>query len=197
MLTYKNMKEWEDAVKTAHGDVSFARNKEMTNATAMSKGKTVGSFTCKMEGQRGDGMITEMALAFGTVSPMDVSPNVSYETAADAPISVPDESVTIGSPYTERSPADISVYSQSITPVSFAHDAGIVAFDIVFSVGIVCDGNTSKTYQIIKRIGIDKVKLAADAENGTPLSIVESTSTALKKDAEATKHRFRRLAGLE
>jgi len=111
---------------------------------------------------------------------------------------VPDETMVIGSPDNGRDPSQITVYSQSITPVSYNENAGsVAAFDIVFSVGINCGEGVTKTYQVVKRIGIDKVKLACDAECSTPVSIVETKSDALKEEAAAQRRRFRRLAGLE
>lgn len=109
-----------------------------------------------------------------------------------------DDSITIGSPMSSYEPSAVTVYANSINPVTYAmSNDNITAFDIVFSVGVNC-GDSTKTYQVVKRIGIDKMKLAAAAESSTPVSVVEEKkSKALKEDAEATRKRFRRLAGLE
>jgi hypothetical protein len=60
-------------------------------------------------------------------------------------------------------------------------------------------GDSSKTYQVVKRIGIDKARIAAEVENAQPMSIVEA-QPEVKPDP--TKYvlteveRMRRLAGL-
>lgn len=118
-----------------------------------------------------------------------LSPVVAYDDAEDATIAV-------GSPVDKHDPANITVYANSITPVQYGGGEEVAAFDVVFSVGINCDG-VSKTYQVVKRIGVDKCKLACEAASSTPVSIVESKSAALKEEAAATAKRFRRLAGLE
>lgn len=87
-------------------------------------------------------------------------------------------------------PAQITVYSNNITPVAYNPDDTINAFDIVFSVQIT-EGNGTKTYQVVKRIGIDKVKLAQQAQSSTPITVVES-----KKPSINVKN-WRRIAGLE
>jgi hypothetical protein len=116
-------------------------------------------------------------------------PVISYDDASDATIAV-------GSPAGSFCASDITIYSNSITPVQYNGSDEVACFDVVFSVGINCDG-VSKTYQVVKRIGIDKCKIAQEASCSTPVSIVESKSEALKEEAAATRKRFRRLAGLE
>lgn len=111
-----------------------------------------------------------------------------------------DMSFAIGTPAPAPiDPKTITVWAGQITPVSYSADeTGIAAFDIVFSVGVNC-GDTSKTYQVVKRIGIDKTRIAAEVENTQPMSIVESHAE-VKPDP--TKYvlseveRMRRLAGL-
>lgn len=104
------------------------------------------------------------------------------------------DSITIGAPTSSCDPSCVSVWAESITPVS-PTDGGIAVFDVVLSVGIRSeDGMTSKTYKVVKRIGMDKVKLASQAECSAPVSIVEQQKV---DDAKATAKRFRRLAGLE
>lgn len=108
-----------------------------------------------------------------------------------------DHSIAIGSPTSGVDASSITVYANNISAVSYvASNDNIVAFDIVFSVGINC-GDSTKTYQVVKRIGIDKCKLADEAESSTPVSVVEAKSDALKEEAAATRKRFRRLAGLD
>lgn len=111
-----------------------------------------------------------------------------------------DMTFAIGTPAPAQvDPKMVTVYANGINAVSFSSDEnGIAAFDIVFSVGVIC-GEISKTYQVVKRIGIDKMKIAAEVENTQPMSIVEAQAE-VKPDP--TKYvlseveRFRRLAGL-
>lgn len=110
---------------------------------------------------------------------------MAYDDATD--------SVVVGSPTSEYAPSQVTVYAQSITPNAYTAESVVATFDVVFSVGVMCEDGTSKTYQVVKRIGIDKCKLADEAMRTTPVSIVESK----KEEAKATAKRFRILAGLE
>lgn len=117
--------------------------------------------------------------------------------------------MTIGNPVPAdaQDPKMISVFSSSISPISYGQsDEAVAAFDVVFSVGIACADGTSKTYQIVKRIGIDKVKIAAEVSNGAPVSIVEAKEAPVETTPKTIKEsvtrisnttRFRQLAGLE
>jgi hypothetical protein len=111
-----------------------------------------------------------------------------------------DATIAIGSPAPAVvDPKMISVYANSINPISYSGEAdGVAAFDIVFSVGVMC-GDSSKTYQVVKRIGIDKARIAAEVENAQPMSIVEATPAPKveeKKQVITEVQRMRRLAGL-
>lgn len=116
-----------------------------------------------------------------------------------SPDSAQDSSVTIGTPATYSDPSSVTVYANSITPTSYNADAsGMATFDVVFSVGINCGDGTCKTYQVVKRIGIDKARIAADVEHAAPVSIVENKKEEANKTAlNETVSRARRLAGLE
>ena len=114
--------------------------------------------------------------AYPTVNDVNELPLVSTDVAA----------LPMGS----YSPAQITIYSNNITPVAYNPDDTINAFDIVFSVQIA-EGVGTKTYQVVKRIGIDKVKLAQQAQSSTPITVVES-----KKPFINTTN-WRRVAGLE
>lgn len=108
------------------------------------------------------------------------------------------DSMVIGAPASMHDPKSITVYANSINPVSYSGDVdGVAAFDVVFSVGMNCADGTCKTYQVVKRIGIDKIKIAHEAESSTPVSIVEARVEAKKAAALAEAKRFRVLAGLE
>jgi hypothetical protein len=98
-------------------------------------------------------------------------------------------------------PSKITVYSTSISPVSYSDSDTLACFDVVFSVGINCGEGSSKTYQIVKRIGIDKLKIAAQVQNNQPVSVVENAPVkdVKKPVTESISHakRMRTLAGLE
>lgn len=136
----------------------------------------------------------EMALSVVSAPSMGaVGGDVAFQAPAmDSAV----DSVAIGSPTREQDPKNITVYSNSITPVTYQSSDAVAAFDVVFSVGIMCEDGSTKTYQVVKRIGIDKCKIACEAECSTPVSIVESKRAAIAEAAE-TKSRFRKLAGLE
>jgi hypothetical protein len=152
--------------------------------------------------------IDEFALNLPMMSPSPMASTGSAETAIVMPANgAEDTSITIGDPVPDAiDPQSITVYANSINPVSYGMtDDGIAAFDIVFSVGVMC-GETSKTYQVVKRIGIDKKKLAGDVEKETPMSIVETKAAKpeVKPEAPIKKVglteqtiRMRKLAGLE
>lgn len=92
-------------------------------------------------------------------------------------------SIEIGTPKSGAiDPSTISVYANTITPVSYMTDsAAVAAFDVVFSVGIIGEDGTSKTYQVVKRIGIDKGKIAGEVLSSTPVSVVEAKLDAAAK----------------
>lgn len=108
-----------------------------------------------------------------------------------------DSSIAIGNPITkDLDPSSITVYANSINPVSSMGDSAIVAFDVVFSVSCVCpDSGRTSTYQVVKRIGVDKMKMANDAKMSTPISIVEAKKQSTLGLGVSTA-RFKALAGL-
>ena len=119
------------------------------------------------------------------------------DVPAQEPAPAVDPSMVIGSPDNARAPSCISIYAETITASgSYDSESPVCTFDVVFNVGIR-EGETSKTYRVIKRIGIDKVKLACDAECSAPVSIVEEKAEAKKALAAAQAKRMRQIAGLE
>ncbi len=135
--------------------------------------------------------VNEMNLPLISVAP------VGAEADASVPAPAEDPSIVVGSPDNSRHPSCVSVYAESITMSgAYSEESPVCTFDVVFNVGIR-EGETSKTYRVVKRIGIDKVKLACDAECSSPVSIVEEKAEARKAEAAATAKRFRILAGLE
>jgi hypothetical protein len=144
--------------------------------------------------------VSEMTINLPMVSPPPMAqPEAPAEVASsDAAYTEPSDTIAIGAPYTKHDPRSVTVYANTITPVQSASmDDAIACFDVVFSVGIDCGEGVCKTYQVVKRIGIDKCKMACDAECSSPVSVVESKTDALKEAATATRKRFRVLAGLE
>lgn len=129
--------------------------------------------------------------------PMISVPPMGADMEAPMPEPEIDTSVVVGSPDNNRPASVISVYADSITPSGSYDEASTVCtFDVVFNVGIR-EGDTSKTYRVVKRIGIDKVKLACDAECSAPVAIVEHVAEARKALAAAQAKRMRQIAGLE
>ena len=143
-------------------------------------------------------------------TPTDYVQDIGYSSSAAAIMSPSgygdDVSIAIGD-VADTDPAldasKITVYAGSISAVSYSESDPIACFDVVFTVGMNCDGQ-SKTYQVVKRIGIDKIKIAAQASAGSPVSVVESVKPIkVVKESQQTKsvitdvQKFRRLAGLD
>jgi hypothetical protein len=133
-----------------------------------------------------------MGISGTTVGPAMEMPGQEKEVS-----SYSDETMVIGSPDMSRHASAVNVYAESIQPSGgYDPECEVCTFDVIFNVCIQ-EGETSKTYRVVKRIGIDKVKLACEAECSAPVSIVESKAAALKEQANATTRRFRHLAGLD
>ena len=139
----------------------------------------------------------------GKVSEMDDSyANGDYK-AMSAAISLPviatsdDPVMTMGDPTTEMDMKNVTVYANSINPVSYVGDDPIVAFDVVFSVGMTCSDGSTKTYQVVKRFGVDRMKMANDAMHSTPVSIVEAKKPASQERFLVSTERARAMAGLK
>lgn len=117
-------------------------------------------------------------------------------------------SVVVGDPVDYPPPTDespkrtISVYANSINPVSYNVADEVACFDIVFSVGVMDgDGSSCTTYQVVKRIGIDKSKIANEVKDSTPVTVVEASAAPKKvinegRSKPSELERFRRIAGL-
>lgn len=154
--------------------------------------------------------LDEFSINLPMVSPsapeaQEFSVNPGYEdeaasvmSAADAPA---ETSITIGNPAPEvvvQDSSSITVFANSINATSYNEKSDIVSFDIVFAVGVIGEDGSSKSYQVVKRIGIDKCKIAAEAEKTTPMSIVEGKKEVKEqKPVISEAKRFRILAGLE
>jgi hypothetical protein len=94
-------------------------------------------------------------------------------------------------------PFKVTIYVESIRPTEYGSTDKIACFDLVLSVGIFCDDGKTKTYSLVKRIAMDKERIAKQAECGAPISIVEKQAEAKGILATPTLSRLRRLAGLE
>jgi hypothetical protein len=111
-------------------------------------------------------------------------------------VSSSDDYIAMGDPSTpkEMDPESVYVYANSINPVSSV-GTNITAFDVVFSVSCTCpDTGTTSTYQVVKRIGVDKMKMASAARSSTPVSIVESKKP---EQFNYSASRLKALAGLK
>lgn len=114
--------------------------------------------------------------------------------------SAPDEinmDVTIGNPVSNHdlTPESVFVYANNITPVTSEPGSTIASFDVVFAVNVVdsATGSTS-THQVVKRIGVDKMKMANDAKMSTPISIVEAKKP---ESSMLSAARIKALAGIK
>lgn len=110
-----------------------------------------------------------------------------------------DGSIAIGNPVAQgRDPSSISVYAASINPCTYGQgESAIAAFDVVFTVGCIDPDGRSTTYQVVKRIGVDKMKLMNDAMATTPVSIVEAKAPEKTMMSGVSTSRFKALAGLK
>ena len=147
-----------------------------------------------------EGKVNEMddGYADGAQAAMTVSlPPVPVMTTPDG--QGIDPSMVMGSPTVNPSmeAKDVTVYANSINPVAYTGDSAIVAFDVIFSVATICpESGRTETYQVVKRIGVDKMKLAHEAKSATPVSIVEAKQSAPAEQFLVSKERARRIAGL-
>ncbi len=147
--------------------------------------------------------LDEFALNLPVNTTTDTVPAIAG-TSQDAAVVVPsndevDTSMAIGNPSTDVDCSMVSVFVNNITPCNYggANDA-VASFDVAFTVGINCEDGSCKTYQVIKRIGIDKSKIASDAMNSLPVSVVEAKKPAdTKPQINESAKRARQLAGLE
>ena len=147
-------------------------------------------------------MSTTQVNDFDISMAMDTPMANSASVVPTAPEAAPETSVVVGTPMPAgRDASTITVYANSINPASYGGEAnGVAAFDVVFSVGVTCEDGSCKTYQVVKRIGIDKCKIASEAESSTPVSIVEAEKVeepVQSKPVISEAKRMRILAGLE
>jgi hypothetical protein len=112
-----------------------------------------------------------------------------------------DPSVVIGAPESTAELTSINVYADSINAVSYQITSPVAAFDVVFSVSIVDpEDGTARTYKVVKRIGVDRMKMARDAESSVPVSVVEAQQPAAPVIAEAhlvSRERALAIAGIK
>lgn len=122
---------------------------------------------------------------------------VTSSDGDNAPDLTKDSDVTIGQVTHDIRPENVYVYANSINPVSSMGESTIVSFDVIFSVSCTDpDGGTTSTHQVVKRIGVDKMKMVNDAKMSTPISIVE-TKTPTKTPMGLTTARIKALAGIK
>lgn len=139
--------------------------------------------------------IEEMNLPIINVAPVGVeaTPSPEYAEVEDVP---------------QGDCSKINVWVDTVKPVDVDPNAQDACFDVVFTVGVVCDaeprdamdasvGGSTKTYTVVKRIKVNKLSLAKQAESGQPVSVIENTKAKEPIDHLASIHRMRVLAGLE
>ena len=93
----------------------------------------------------------------------------------------------------------ISVYVDSAQVCNYSPEDRNVCVDLVLSVTCVT-GEKSSTYKVVKRLSMDKIKLACDAECQAPATVVESEDDpeeiAKLMEAFYAAERVRQIAGL-
>lgn len=124
----------------------------------------------------------------------DAQDSVSFSTHDGAE----DDTVTIGAPapstgYTDPSRVAITANTPKLNSFNSTH--AVATFDIVFDVTIANDAGGFDSYQIVKRIGVDKCRIAEEARTNETVSVVESKS-AYKSITESQVYKMRKLAGL-
>ena len=112
----------------------------------------------------------------------------------------PDIAVTIGTPavctYKNLEPSKISIFAGAAKINSFKSSNNIATFDMPFDVTIENEDGSFSCYQIIKRIGVDKCKLANEALFDVPVSVVENKKINEVAASSSNIFQMRRLAGL-
>lgn len=114
-----------------------------------------------------------------------------------------DTSIVMGAPDIPGiTPERVSVYFDSCTQSSYNDTDPVISFDLVFCVSVFNNTEANeicqKTYKVVKRIGIDRCKIAVDAQSSVPITVVESVKEAAPSSVTSNiKQEFRRLAGLE
>lgn len=91
----------------------------------------------------------------------------------------------------------INVWCDGMTP-AVDQTGPHAIFDAVLNVSCT-DPETGRlsTWKIVKRLAFDKCKLACQAEDTTPVLVVEKADREAAEQAAATAKRFRQMAGLE
>jgi hypothetical protein len=139
--------------------------------------------------------VNEFDGTYGSPTEQDM-PSGGVEITTD---DSPDGSIALSNPVSNTmDPSSVYVTANSINAVSYVNDSTIVAFDVVFSVSCVePDSGATKTYQVVKRIGVDKMKMVNDAKVTTPVSVVEAKAPAVQQESVMTAARIKALAGIK
>jgi hypothetical protein len=133
---------------------------------------------------------------------LDMS-QIGQSTAVMSTGREPNTSIAIGTPAASMPCERITVHAQTIQTTDYgASSAPVACFDVVFNVGVQCEDGSCRTYQIVKRIGVDKCRIAAEVEHSMPVSIVEekkadATSVVEEQRIKTIVNRARQLAGLD
>ncbi len=79
----------------------------------------------------------------------------------------------------------ISISVESAQPVNYDPTSACVLIDLVLSVGVNNPStNTSNYYKVVKRLSLDKVKVACEAEQLVPIHVVEAEEDPVKVEKE-------------
>lgn len=137
----------------------------------------------------------EMDVTYAGMPTSGMDVDVSLAKADDAGgISI--ENPTVAN--NDMTPSSISVYAHSINPTSYMGDDNIASFDVIFSISITDQATGSiTTHQVVKRIGVDKMKMAYNAKMTTPVSVVEAKKPAPKEESRISSDRIKALAGVK
>lgn len=137
--------------------------------------------------------------------------NRNSETTATGPAPEPSYDITSAvSIPTEVNCAQhkhISVYVDSAAIANYNYDDPCICVDLVLNIGITNPTtNATSNFKLVKRVSMDKVKLACQAETQTPVSVIEAkTEEQLQAEklaeaqevaAKAAALRAKQLAGL-
>jgi len=108
--------------------------------------------------------------------------------------------VALGEPSCDTlQPSHISVFADKVCPNQYCgEDERVISMDIVFVVNIY---NTktfmTESYNVVRRIGVDKLSLAQSAMCTTPMAVLENKDTGVADDVTAAAiKKLKVLAGI-
>lgn len=122
--------------------------------------------------------------------------NVTLPVVSIEPIQNQDTAGSIGAELevsdVELDPSCIYIWAEGIKSVGGDQSESCACFDITFNISVSDSTRGSpSTFSIVKRVKVDKVKLASQAAAQGPAAVIEN------KEQRAHLKRLRTLAGLE